>query len=227
MDLRALQKAIGVSFKTEGILIQALTRRSYANEHRDWPYGNNERLEFFGDAVLELIVTEFVMANFSDKHEGELTEIRSKLVCNETLWFVGEKINLYGYLFLSKGELQKIDQRAKERYTSCAFEALVGAVYADFGYKTAKSFVHRMLLVYTEELCEEVRNPKTILNQVAQEKHGVTPTYMTLGESELVPEQRFLVGVFFDSTMIAQAYGRNKKQASVEAAKLALRLQDL
>ena len=165
-QLKEFQKKIGYQFQQEGLLRQALTHSSYANEHKMNRIECNERLEFLGDAVLELVSSEHLFAQFPQMPEGELTRLRASLVCEPTLAFCARELNLGDYLFLGKGEDQT-GGRKRKSILSDAFEAIIGAIYLDGGFANAKEFIHRFVLNNVEHM-QLFYDSKTILQEIVQ-----------------------------------------------------------
>lgn len=220
-----LSKELGIQFRNPHLLTEALTHRSFLNENRNWHVGNNERLEFLGDAVLELVISEFLYSLFPSLQEGELTALRSKLVRNETLFRVGDDLSLYERLNLSRGQRNDNSSRVKERLVACAVEALIGAIYLDQGLEAVRSFVNQRLIKYLEQLLSQDSDAKSRFQEEAQRHDRITPTYHLLSESGLDHEKVFIVGVFLGSTMIAKGNGPAKRLAEEEAANEALRIK--
>lgn len=222
--MEELEKIIGIKFKNPLLLKEALTHRSFLNENPAWPTFHNERLEFLGDAVLELSVTELLFHKLPDYDEGRLTSIRAALVNHQMLAQIAAKIGLDKYIYLSRGEA-KGTPKAKEVILGNAVEALIGAIYLDQGYETAKHFVARFILVNLERIIREklYRDPKNFLQELIQEKKKITPSYEVLEESGPDHQRIFTVGVYFDKTLIAKGKGTSKQEAEREAALNALR----
>lgn len=219
-----LERRLGVVFRDKNLLKQALTHRSYLNENREWPLGSNERLEFLGDAVLELATTEFLFRRYPNKPEGKLTEYRAVLVGWETCAATGIAIGINDHLLLSRGEA-KDTGRARSLIIADAFEAIIGAAYLDQGYVVAENLIVRLVLSKADDIITigSTKNPKGRLQEFAQEHLKVTPSYRVLNESGLDHEKEFLVGVFFgDDLIIAKGVGASKYLAEVEAARKAL-----
>ncbi len=218
-----LEKKIGVEFEEKNLLIQAFCHRSYLNENPDFDLGQNERLEFLGDAVLELVVTSYLYFNYPEKTEGELTTWRAALVNTKEIGTVAEELNFYDYLLLSKGEAR---EKGKARLCILAdtFEAFIGAVYLDKGYKVAEEFIKKNLITRLPEIIklELYRDSKSELQEKTQEDVGVTPSYNVLKEAGPDHQKHFLVGVFLDETLIGKGSGWSKKEAEEKAAKEAL-----
>lgn len=223
MELRDLEANIGVSFKNQDLLKEALTHRSYLNERPEWKYSHNERLEYLGDAVLELAVSEELFSKYPDFPEGRLTVLRAALVNWEYLSRVGTEIGLQEFILTSRGE--KVDSaRAREAILANAVEALIGAIYMDRGFPAAKKFVQKFVMVHLPEIMENrsYRDAKSELQEVIQEKLKVTPTYRVLAETGPAHRRIFRVGVYFGEELIAEGVGVSKQEAELEAAKVAL-----
>ena len=214
-----LAKKIKVKFKNIDLLQQALTHRSYLNEHRDYKLEHNERLEFLGDAVLELVVTEHLYNNFSNP-EGELTSWRAALVNGETLAKISQKLGVEEFLLMSKGE-KKDTGRARQYLLANAFEAITGAMYLDQGYDTAKKFIMENVVVELDEVLKSksYMDPKSYFQEKSQEVEKVTPSYKLIKEWGPDHDKHFVVGVFLDSKKVAEGEGRSKQEAQREAAK--------
>ena len=180
-NLSPFEERIAVVFKNKDLLLQALTHRSYLNENPSFAVGHNERLEFLGDAVLELAITEKLYADFPDKPEGDLTSFRAALVNAKMLSDVGADIGINDFLLLSRGEAKDVG-RARQYILANAIEALIGAVYLDQGYDTARDFIMRILLPRLPKVLEEklYKDPKSLFQEEAQERVGTTPTYEVL-----------------------------------------------
>ena len=222
-DFSKFEKNIGITFKNKGLLKQAFTHRSYLNEHRDTELAHNERLEFLGDAVLELIVTEYLYNKFIDSAEGELTSYRAALVNAVTLSDIASKIGMNDYLLLSKGEA-KDTGRARQIILANTIEAFIGAVFLDQGYETAKYFITENILGAVEKVIEEKTwlDAKSKFQEQAQDHEGVTPLYKTLKEEGPDHDKKFTVGVYLNKNKIAEGEGKSKQEAEQEAAKNAL-----
>ncbi len=218
-----MEKKLGVEFKNKNLLKEALTHRSYLNENPSWGVPHNERLEFLGDAVLELAATENLFSRFPDLSEGELTGIRAALVNYQMLAEVSKDVNLNEYILLSRGE-SKDTGKAREVISANAFEALFGAIYLDSGYEAAKNFIVRFVMARTDEVMEKklYRDPKSLLQEIIQEKFKCTPTYSVLSERGPDHAKIFKVGVYFNGNLAAEGEGLSKQEAEVEAAKKAL-----
>ena len=218
-----LEEKLHLTFKNKDILLQALTHRSYLNENASSVVGHNERLEFLGDAVLELVVTEALYKEFPDKPEGELTALRAALVNADMLSHVGTSLELNNFVLLSRGEA-KDEGRARKYILANAFEALIGAIYLDQGYESAKNFIARALLPNLVTVFEKklYKDSKSLFQEEAQERVKITPTYEVLEESGPDHDRRFVVGIYLGKELIAQGEGPSKQAGQEEAAKNAL-----
>jgi ribonuclease-3 len=222
-DFGSFEEKIGVTFNDAQLLRQAFTHRSYLNEHRGETIGHNERLEFLGDAVLELISTHYLYEQYPDKHEGELTSFRAALVNAVTLSDVAAELGMNDYLLLSRGEA-KDTGRARQVLLANAFEAVVGAIYLDLGYDAAKEFIEEHLFPKMDEIVKNRlwQDAKSTLQEKVQEHEGSTPHYNVIKESGPDHDKHFLVGVYAGSSMLAQGEGRSKQEAEQSAARAAL-----
>ncbi len=223
VDLEALQKIIKVSFLDITYLRSAITHRSYLNEHREATWDHNERLEFLGDAVLELVVTDYLFSIYPDKPEGELTAVRAALVNTVSLADASTKLGVNDYLLMSKGEAKDVG-RARQYILANAFEACIGAIYMDQGYDAAKGFIAERLFPRTEEIVRKRlwQDAKSRFQELAQEHASVTPTYETVGQSGPDHDRVFTVGVFLRKEKIAEGVGRSKQEAEQQAAERAV-----
>lgn len=218
-----LEKTIGISFSDKDLLVQAFVHRSYLNEHRDFPMAHNERLEFLGDAVLELIVTMRLFDRYLNP-EGELTNWRAALVNARMCAQAAKDIGMEAYLFLSHGEARDAGTKAREYILANAFEALVGSIYLDKGYDMAEQFVTRWIIVKLPEVLELNLwvDPKSRFQESAQELLGITPTYKVLEERGPDHDKHFVVGAYLDKEKVAEGEGSSKQEAQVDAAERAL-----
>lgn len=226
-DLSEFERTIGIEFTDKNILKQAFTHRSFLNEHRSLKSGHNERLEFLGDAVLELCITHFLYNEYPDKNEGDLTAIRSALVNATTCAKVAQDLDVNDYLLLSKGE-SKDTGRARSYILANALEAIIGAIYVDQGYEKAEQFIIQYITPLTEEIVREGMwiDAKSKFQEKAQDIAGVTPSYKTLKESGPDHEKKFTVGVFLHEEMVAEGEGDSKQDAEQDAARNALKAKD-
>ncbi len=222
-ELGQLEKKLSLKFRSEDLLFQALTHRSYLNENPSFRVGHNERLEFLGDAVLELVVTEALYARFPEKPEGELTSFRAALVNAKMLSDVAVDLGINDFLLLSRGEAKDMG-RARQFILANAFEALVGALYLDQGYALSKEFIARVLFPRLDEVVAKrlYKDPKSLFQEEAQEREGVTPTYEVLREWGPDHDKHFVVGVFLADKLIAEGEGPSKQLAQEAAARQAL-----
>ena len=221
-----LENKIGIEFKSKNFLVQALVHRSYLNENRDFPLAHNERLEFLGDAVLELIVTEYLFENYLNP-EGELTNWRAALVNAKMCATVASEIGLEKYLFLSHGEAKDSGTKAREYILANVLEAVIGAIYLDQGYDITRQFITRYIISKLPEVLELGlwMDPKSRFQESAQELIGLTPTYKVLKEEGPDHDKIFVVGVYLDHEKIAEGQGTSKQEAQVEAAEAALKIK--
>ncbi len=222
-NLASLQKQIGVKFKDLSLYEQAFTHRSYINEHSD-ATGHNERLEFLGDAVVELLVTQFLYNKFPEKPEGELTNLRAALVRRNTLSEVGKELGFEEYLRMSKGE-ERNDGKAKSMIISNAAEAFVGALFLDLGLSAVEKFVNKFLLPRLEDIVagESHIDAKSKFQEIIQERQGSTPYYKTEDVSGPDHDRIFVVGVYVDDKLITKGEGKSKREAETNAASAALK----
>ncbi|MEI8344392.1 MAG: ribonuclease III [Candidatus Moraniibacteriota bacterium] len=223
--VESLAKKIGVSFKEISLLQQAVTHRSYLNENRTYELNHNERLEFLGDAVLELIVTQYLYAKFSNP-EGELTSWRSALVNGEMLAKVAQEIGVEKYLMMSRGEAKDVG-RARQYLLANALEAIIGAIYLDQGYDVAKEFVLTRVVVNLKEILEKklYLDPKSYFQERAQESNKLTPSYRVMKEWGPDHDKHFVVGIFLGSDLVAEGEGNSKQEAQREAARIGLEVK--
>lgn len=223
-DLSALQTAIGYTFKDQKLLEQAVTHRSYLNEHPDWPVGHNERLEFLGDAVLELIVTEYLYEHYPQQQEGEMTNWRAALVNAIMLSEITHEFDLDAHMLMSRGEARDTG-RARQYILANAIEALIGAMYLDGGYEPCKTFIGRFVLARLPEVVEKklYRDPKSLLQEEAQERISVTPTYKVMEEWGPDHARQFKVGVYLGRQLAGEGQGESKQDAQQAAAEDALK----
>jgi ribonuclease-3 len=225
-DASQLEKIIGVKFKNPDLFKQALVHRSYLNEHPNFELGHNERLEFLGDAVLELVVTEFLYKNY-DNPEGDLTNWRASLVNAKMLAGLTKELNVEEYLYLSKGESKDKDTKARQYILANAFESITGAIYLDQGYDVAANFIHRYLLVHLDTILvnELYVDPKSHFQEAAQEKVGITPNYKVMEETGPDHAKNFTVAVYLEKEEVARGNGTSKQEAQTAAAKEALKVK--
>ncbi|MEY2664808.1 MAG: hypothetical protein RIT04_616 [Candidatus Parcubacteria bacterium] len=227
-DFKKFSKQIGVDFNDISLLQKACTHRSYLNEHKSADLEHNERLEFLGDAVLELVVTSYLYRRFVGKDEGALTAYRSALVNTTSLSRAGALLKINDYLLLSKGEA-KDTGRARSIILADSFEALIGAIYLDQGYDTAANFISKNLLevIDIDEIIEKKLwlDAKSRFQERAQEKTGITPSYKTMKEAGPDHNKMFTLGVFIGVEQIATGSGMSKQEAEQKAAEKALEVK--
>lgn len=218
-----LAQSLHITIIKPELFQEAVTHRSYLNEHKQYPYPHNERLEFLGDAVLELVVTEHLYALFPDKPEGDLTALRAALVNSDMLSSIGADLDIEAYLLMSRGE-SKDKGRARTYLIANAVEAIIGALYLDQGYDAAKTFIESQVLSRLHDVVEGklYSDPKSRFQELAQEKLSITPSYQVMKEWGPDHDRRFIAGVFLGETLIAEGEGLSKQEAQREAAKNAL-----
>ena len=222
-QLETLEQTLGVPFHNRDTLRQALVHRSYLNEHPDFPLGHNERLEFLGDAVLELVVTEYLYQNFENP-EGELTNWRASLVNAELLSEICARMGVEDYLYLSRGESKDKDSKARKYILANAIEAIIGSVYLDLGWDASKAFITRFVLSELPRILEHrlYIDPKSRFQEAAQERLGITPTYKVISEEGPDHAKDFVVGIYLNKELVAEGNGTSKHEAQVSAAEKAI-----
>ncbi len=223
-DFTEFQKRAGVEFQDQNLLTQAFVHRSYINENKNSGLSHNERLEFLGDAVLELVITDFLYQKYPTKTEGDLTAYRSSLVNAVTCSDIATKLGMNEYLLLSKGE-SKDNGRARQYILANTLEAFIGAVYLDQGYDISKSFIEREFTPLIEGIISAGSwiDAKSLFQEKAQEFDGITPSYKTVKESGPDHEKKFTVGVYVGKELVAQGEGDSKQDAEQSAAREALK----
>ena len=226
-NLEDLEQTLGVTFQNKDMLRQALVHRSYLNEHPDFRLGHNERLEFLGDAVLELVVTENLYQNYENP-EGELTNWRAALVNADMLSDLCRLLEIEPYLHLSRGESKDKDSKARKYILANAFESIIGAIYMDGGWDAAKSFIQERVLSELPRILKQrlYVDPKSRFQEAAQEHVGVTPSYKVLSEEGPDHAKRFEVGVYLGKEQVAVGTGMSKHEAQVAAAGEALKQKE-
>ncbi len=220
----ALERNIGITFNNNDLLTEALTHRSYLNEYPKWSLPHNERLEYLGDAVLELMVSEELFEKFPSQPEGRLTVLRAALVNYQILAKVAERIGLQEFIMMSRGE-RKDTGKAREVILANAMEALIGAIYLDQGFAVAKKFIDAYVMVNLDEVLKtkSYKDAKSELQEVIQERLKLTPTYDVVAEEGPAHKRMFTMGVYFGTTLIATGEGTSKQEAEADAAKNALK----
>lgn len=217
------EEIIDIHFNDKALLKEAFTHRSYINEHRGSKLNHNERLEFLGDAVLELIVTRFLYEKYPKETEGDLTSYRAALVNAVTLSQVARDLRINDFLMLSRGEAKDVG-RARDTILANAIEAVIGAIYLDQGYDAAKKFIEDNLFPLTEKIVAEKLwlDAKSHFQEKAQEHEGITPLYKTLEEVGPDHDKCFKVGVYIGKELVSGGEGRSKQEAEQNAARRAL-----
>lgn len=224
--LSELEQKIRFSFKNKDLLLTALTHRSYLNENTKWHLDHNERLEFLGDAVLELVVTEYLYKNYPNP-EGEMTNWRAALVNANILSKITGEFDLNDYILLSRGEAKDIG-RARQYILANTIEALIGAIYLDQGYEPCVKFITRFVLKELPTIIEKrlYRDAKSLFQEIAQDKVGITPTYEVLEEWGPDHARTFKIGVFLEKELSGIGQGPSKQEAQQVAAEDALTKKD-
>ncbi|PIR74799.1 MAG: ribonuclease III [Candidatus Magasanikbacteria bacterium CG10_big_fil_rev_8_21_14_0_10_47_10] len=222
----ALEQKTGVTFANKNLLVNALVHRSFLNENRDFALNHNERLEFLGDAVLELVVTEFLFEHYLNP-EGELTNWRAALVNGKMCALVAREIGMEEFLFLSHGESKDDNTKARDYILANAIEAFIGALYLDQGWDISKQFITRWVITKLPDVLEQGlwMDPKSRFQEASQEVIGITPQYKVLSEDGPDHQKIFVVGVYLDKEKVAEGTGSSKQEAQVEAAENALKVK--
>lgn len=226
LDVSQLEQKLGIIFSNKDMLVQAFVHRSYLNENPDFYLDHNERLEFLGDAVLELVVTEYLYQNYPHNPEGEMTSWRAALVNAIMLSKIASNIGLNDFLLLSKGEAKDIG-KARQYILANTFEALIGAIYLDQGYGTASEFIRKVLIPELPLIIEQElhKDPKSRFQEEAQERVGVTPAYKVLEEWGPDHAKHFIVGVYLGDEIVEKGEGSSKQEAEQDAAQHALEIK--
>jgi ribonuclease-3 len=227
IDFSEFEKKTKIVFKDKNLLKQAFIHRSYINENPSIGLSHNERLEYLGDAVLELVVTDYLYKKYPNNTEGELTAFRSALVNAVIISEVAADAGMNEYLLLSKGEA-KDKGKARQYILANTFEAVVGAIYLDQGYEIANKFITKVLLPHTEEIVSKKlwRDAKSLVQEKAQEFVGYTPAYKVLSESGPDHDKHFTIGIYFGGDLIAEGKGKSKQEAEQKAAEAALKIKN-
>lgn len=223
-NIKKLEINLDVQFKDINLLRNALVHRSYLNEHKNFVLDHNERLEFLGDAVLELAVTAYLYRHYSEP-EGILTNWRSSLVNGDRLAELAESLGIYEFLYLSKGEAQDKNKKARQYILANAFEAIVGAIYLDQGFRVAERFVKEKLVVQLGRIIQEKSyiDSKSKFQEKSQEQLSITPHYKVISESGPDHNKKFVIGVYLDKDMVAKGEGYSKQEGQLNAAANALK----
>jgi len=222
-DFTILEKKLNFKFKNKDLLVQAFVHRSYLNENPGFHLFHNERLEFLGDAVLELVVTEYLFQKYPEKAEGELTNWRAALVNAKILSAVAKDLDFDDFLFLSRGETKEMG-KGRQYILANTFEALIGGLYLDQGYESCQKFIEKYLIKELPWIIESglFKDVKSRFQEEAQERAEVTPFYKVLEEWGPDHAKHFIVGVFLGEELIAKGEGSSKQEAELEAARNAL-----
>ncbi len=223
--MNEFEKIINYNFKDKSILTEALTHSSYANEHKRQNLKYNERLEFLGDAVLSISVSDYIFNNCPDLPEGELTKLRASLVCEKSLFLFAKKINLGNFILLSNGE-RKTNGSERPSIVADAFEAVIAAIYLDGGMEKAREFVLSFVVpeIKNHTAGKAFKDYKTKLQEIIQRNPGEKLNYVLVGESGPDHDKHFVVEVHLNSNVIGKGGGRSKKEAEQQAAREALEL---
>ncbi len=223
-DFTPFEKKLNLKFKNKDLLIQAFCHRSYLNENPDFYLEHNERLEFLGDAVLELVVTEELYKKYPKKAEGELTNWRAALVNAKQLAEVAKELGFNDFLLLSRGETKETG-KARQYIMANTFESLIGALYLDRGYKICQDFIKKYLIIKLPEIIEKelFRDSKSRFQEEAQERAGVTPTYEVIKEWGPDHAKNFQIGVYLEKELIGEGSGPSTQDAQQAAAESALK----
>jgi len=226
-DIQNFENDAGLNFRDKNLLRQAFTHRSYLNENRNSSLKHNERLEFLGDAVLELVVTDYLYNTYPEYTEGDMTSFRSAVVNADNLFKIGTNLNIDEYLMLSRGEA-KDKGRARQYIIANTVEAIIGAIYLDSGYEADKKFVHNFIIPEIEKIISSGTwiDSKSLFQEKAQDLVGTTPSYRTEKESGPDHDKHFTVGVYLRNDLVAIGEGRSKQDAEQEAAKKALEIKE-
>lgn len=230
-EVRGFLAHAQVSFTNDTLLRTAFTHRSFLNEMKRDPESgavleHNERLEFLGDAVLELVVTEFLFAKYPDRPEGELTAIRAALVNTVSICDAAKQLHMNDFMLLSKGEARDTG-RARDVILANAFEAFIGALYIDQGYIATRDFIARALFAKTDEVVTKRlwQDAKSRFQEMAQEIHSITPTYKVVGETGPDHDKQFISAVYIGTDKIAEGSGKSKQEAETAAARAGLEVK--
>lgn len=223
-DFSKFEAGIGFTFKDRQILTQAFVHRSYLNEHPTFAMGHNERLEFLGDAVLELVVTEYLYRNYPNP-EGELTNWRAALVNARMLADIAGEMDIESYLYLSHGEAKDAKSKARMYILANAIEAVIGAMYLDQGVEPVREFINRFVLSRLQHVLDNKLHldPKSRFQESAQERVGVTPTYRVMDEKGPDHAKEFTVGVYLGDELVATGIGTSKQEGQIAAAEAGLK----
>ena len=225
-DFLRFEQKTGINFHNKKLIKEAFTHRSFINENRKCPWPHNERLEFLGDAVLELVATDYLFHKYPEKPEGELTSFRAALVNTQSISEGASLWEMNDYLLLSKGEA-KDTGKARQYILADTFEAVIGAIYLDQGYEVAQDFIAKSLFYKTDEIVKKElwKDAKSRFQEKAQEIVEITPSYSIIKESGPDHDKQFTVGVFIGDEKVAEGTGMSKQEAEQEAAQKALEIK--
>jgi ribonuclease-3 len=226
-DFSIFEKKLSIKFKNKDLLTQAFIHRSYLNENPDFHLSHNERLEFLGDAVLELVVTEYLYEEYPLKSEGVLTNWRAALVNSKILSKISQDLGFNEFLLLSKGESKELG-KARGYILANTFEAVIGALYLDSGYGTCRDFIKKYLIKELPVIIEKrlYKDAKSHFQEEAQERVGITPSYKVMEEWGPDHAKQFVVGVYLENELVANGEGSSKQEAEEEAAQNALGIKN-
>ena len=226
-DFNEFENTIGIVFSDKKLLKQAFIHRSYINENGNTGLSHNERLEFLGDAVLELSVTDYLYRKYPNETEGAMTSYRAALVNAVTVASIAEKLNMNKYLLLSKGEA-KDTGKARMYILANTFEAVIGAIYLDQGYESADKFISETTFPLLDEIISKKlwRDSKSLIQEKAQEYVGQTPSYKVISETGPDHDKQFTIGIYFGGDLVAQGKGKSKQEAEQKAAESALKINN-
>jgi len=226
IDFSKFEDRIGIVFKNKDLLKQAFIHRSYLNENPKVKMSHNERLEFLGDAVLELTVTDYLYKKYPEKAEGDLTSYRAAMVNTTSISKAASSLGMNDFLLLSKGEA-KDNGRARQYILADTYESVIGAIYLDQGYKVASEFIKDSLFDYLDEILDKGlwKDAKSFLQEQAQEKLSITPNYDVLEQVGPDHDKHFTIGVYLGEELIAKGEGKSKQSAEQEAAAAALKIK--
>lgn len=222
-DISKLEKKLNVKFKDKNLLTQALVHRSYLNEHPEFKLEHNERLEFLGDAILEMVVTDHLYKNYPNP-EGDLTNWRASLVNSITLASIADGLAIEPFLYLSKGEAKDSNTKSRQYILANAMESIIGSIYLDLGLPEVKKFIEDNIISKLKDILAKKLyiDPKSYFQEAAQEKLGITPTYKVIKSSGPDHAKIFEIGAYLEKELIATGGGTSKQEAQTEAAKNAL-----
>ena len=225
-DITPFENILNLKFKNQNLLKQALIHRSYLNEHPDFELGHNERLEFLGDAVLELVVTEHLY-NHYENPEGEMTNWRAALVNAKMLAEIAHELQIEKSLYLSKGEAKDNNQKARNYILANAMEALIGAIYLDQGWDIVKNFIIQNIVIKLPEILDKKLyiDAKSRFQEMAQDKTGITPSYVVLEEFGPDHNKKFVIGLYLEDELVAKGTGTSKQEGQMSAAEQGLKVK--